>query len=51
MPDEIQAAIDHLRTDLLAQIRDVYDQLANLRAEVKELRLRNEKLESGARRY
>ena len=50
MTDEPQDAIERLRTELLAQMRDLYDQIAQLRADMRELRLRNERLESNRRR-
>ena len=50
MTDEIQAAIDKLRSDMMEQIRELFDRLADLKAEVRALALRNEKLESNRRR-
>lgn len=42
----IDKRIAELRDALLAQVRDLADRIASLRDEVRELRLRNEKLES-----
>ena len=48
----IDRKITELRDVLLVQVRDLADRIASLRDEVRELRLRNEKLESQrSRRY
>ena len=46
----IDARITELRNTLLGQIRELFDRLADVRAELRELALRNEKLESNRRR-
>ena len=54
MADEPQAyidrQIDELRSMILGQIREIFDLLASLRAELREVRLRQEKHESIGRR-
>jgi cell division protein FtsB len=47
----VDARITELRDTLLAQVRDLADRIASLRDELRELRLRNERLESEARRF
>ena len=55
MADEPQAyidrQIDELRSMILGQIREIFDLLASLRAELREVRLRQEKHESIGRRH
>jgi hypothetical protein len=54
MPEDHRAYIDkqitELRTMLLGQIRELHDLIASLRQELREVRMRNEKLESHNRR-
>jgi hypothetical protein len=46
----IDRQIEALRIMLLAQIRKIYDAIASLRQELREVRMRSEKLESHNRR-
>jgi cell division protein FtsB len=50
MADEPQDIIDRLRDELCAQIRELYEQIAQLRQELLALKQRNERLESISRR-
>jgi hypothetical protein len=55
MTEDHQAYIDkqiaELRVMILGQIREIFDLLASLRAELREVRLRQEKHESIGRRH
>ena len=47
----IDRQIAELRNVLLGQIRELSDQIASLRQELKESHLRQQRLESNARRH
>lgn len=46
----VDKRLDDLRQLILSQVKEIYDSLTNIKAELRDVRLRNEKLESNRRR-
>ena len=46
----VEKRIDELRQLILLQVRDIHDSLTSIRADLREVKLRNERLESNRRR-
>ena len=46
----VDRRVEELRQLILSQVREIYDSLTNIKADLRDVRLRNEKLESNRRR-